>query len=95
MSNKVHVVQTNAKEETFWDKLKSHLPTLGRSVAIFILVLNIIIPGLGTAFLCCIGGTCKTEHLIIGLIQFCTAFCLVGWLWSIMWGLIILMKSNN
>ncbi len=85
----------NIREESTWERLKNHLPVLSKTVAIILLVFNIFIPGLGTACLCCIGGDFKVEHLGIGLLQFLLSVCIIGWLWSITWGIILLIKSKD
>lgn len=91
----VVVHDNNNNNQSWWEKTKNHLPTLSRGLAIFILVLNIIVPGLGTACLSCIGGSCKTEHLIIAVLQFVLAWIVIGWIWSILWGLLLLMKASK
>ena len=51
-------------------------------------------PGFGTFCLICLGGgDFWVEHLMIGLIQlFCTPF-MIGWIWSLAWGIHTVRKS--
>ena len=34
-------------------------------------------------------------HFFVGLIQFITAFAVIGWIWSIAWGLIIFLNPER
>ena len=62
--------------------------------------LNIFIPGIGTIAAACIGewdegkGGNKTQ-LVIGFLQLLTSVYLIGWLCSIYWGYLILIKSQG
>ncbi len=88
-------MQTAATAGGYYSQMKNHLPVLSKSIAIVILVINCIFPGIGTMLLSCIGGQFKKEHLIVGLLQMVLAICVIGWIWSILWGVILIMKSNN
>ena len=56
-------------------------------------LLNVFFPGVGT-FLCSLWGEpCSKTQAIIGVLQFCTTFWLVGWLWSVIWSFLILKNS--
>ena len=82
-------------QESFYSKLKNHLPVLHKTVAIIILVFNIFIPGLGTMFLACMAGDFKKEHVFVGLAQMLFSVCVIGWVWSVLWGIILVMKSTK
>ena len=84
----------NQPNENIYTRLKNHLPELNKVLAIVILVLNIFFPGVGTMCLYCIAGF-KTEYLWVGLIQLVTALCVVGWIWSVLWGVILVTKSKQ
>lgn len=93
--------------------MKAALPALPICLAYFCLVMNVIIPGLGTIFagLFCVcfgkprfsqmdGAKPRIGSLVINTIvgfaqAFCVIFCLVGWGWSIWWGLIILKTARE
>lgn len=72
------------------------IPYLDSTTALIILILNIIIPGLGTMLVGCLGRNANcVAWFLIGLAQdFLTAVC-VGWIWSILTGLAIYKKSNE
>ena len=72
-----------------------HIPILAHSTSVVILIINIFLPGFGTFFLICLGGgDYWVEHLMIGLIQlFCAPFVL-GWIWSVIWGIETVRKSS-
>ena len=57
---------------------------LDKPTAIVVLVLNVLLPGWGTVFA---GIICSPKlaknNLVIGTIQYFTAFLLIGWVWSI------------
>jgi TM2 domain-containing membrane protein YozV len=84
-----------SQNESIYARLKNHLPVLHKTVAIIILIFNIFFPGVGTMMLSCIGGTFKIEHVWIGLVQFFTSICVFGWVWSVLWGIILVMKSKE
>lgn len=83
------------QRESIYVKLKNHLPILHKTVAIIILIFNIFFPGSGTMMLSCIGGSFKIEHVWVGLIQFITSIFVFGWVWSVLWGIILVMKSKQ
>jgi hypothetical protein len=78
-----------------WQKYKNMIPTTSKCMAIILLVLNVIWPGLGTAIMGCLSPNFLVENLVIALLQFLLLFCLIGWFWSIMWGVFCLMKSTD
>lgn len=73
------------------------VPVMPVSVAVIFCLLNVITPGIGTL---CAGFTvlcgCPTEHdnrpkalfynIIAAILQLVTAPIVIGWVWSIMWG---------
>lgn len=78
-----------------FDQLKNNIPSMNVVLAIVILCINICLPGIGTiCFICLGGGANWTEHLIVGLLQFVLTFLLIGWVWSICWGVFAVMKSS-
>ena len=66
------------------------------TMAIVCLLLNIFIcPGLGTMVHACMGHDAG-QGIIYGLLQFLTTpFFLVGWIWSIVYGVKIVQKSGH
>ncbi|XP_067682900.1 uncharacterized protein [Haliotis asinina] len=80
--------------------LRDSIPAMSKPVAVFCLVLNIFIPGMGTfisgvSVLCCSevrpkGASRRNVVWVnagVALLQFLTTFLfLLGWIWSITWG---------
>ncbi|CAG7671411.1 unnamed protein product [Allacma fusca] len=77
--------------------LRKAVPTLPLCIAILLCFVNTFLPGVGTligaaSLLCC--GKCRHEHaftgikygVIAGLIQMLLAFLVVGWIYSIIYG---------
>jgi len=81
--------------ESTWEKYKNMIPTTSKCTSIILLVLNIIWPGLGTAVMGCMVPEFLVPNLIIALLQFVLTICVVGWVWSIIWGVFCLMKSKE
>ena len=74
------------------------IPKCSQVLGIIALLINIFfIPGLGTMLAALVheeGGGMRQCTLIIGLIQFFTAGCLIGWIWAIWWGFLIFQKAK-
>lgn len=87
-----HVIVVH-ESEPFWSK--SLLPIVNPFLAVIILILNIVCPGIGTMCLACLGPSCRGEHILVGLLQMILTVFLIGWIWSIMWGIFLVMKSRN
>ena len=76
-----------------WE-LVSNVPYVSKPVAIVSAVLNLLIPGFGTMIAACASSdTVSKTQLVMALIQFLTAFVLVGWILSIYWGYLIVIKA--
>ncbi|XP_043215704.1 protein stum-like [Amphibalanus amphitrite] len=89
------------------------IPVLPRSAAYLCLLLNIFLPGLGTAasglLVHCMGRTrysvettkqdrwaSTCTNLVVALMQLYTlTFCLVGWFWSVGWGVIMVTVADQ
>jgi TM2 domain-containing membrane protein YozV len=63
-------------------------------MGIVCLVLNIFFPGIGTMVNGCLGVHCSTG-IIYGILQLLTAPLLIGWIWSIIYGIKILQLSGK
>lgn len=77
-----------------FEEIKGHIPSLSMVLAIVILILNIILPGIGTLCFCCLDKGNLVEHLVIGLLQFFLCWTIVAWVWSICWGVFVVMKAK-
>jgi hypothetical protein len=75
-------------------ELQDKLPKVDKCMGIVLLIINCVFPGVGTMICACIGGHFVSENLIVGLIQFLTCACIIGWIWSIWWGVVIFQKSD-
>lgn len=76
----------------------NRVPILDTGVAIIILVINILFPGLGTMIVGCIGGgsTNCFAWFCIGFLQlFLFPVFLIGWIWSIMTGIMVVSRSGS
>ena len=70
------------------------IPKVSQPVAIVCAVFNLLLPGWGTWIMACASDeTVPKTQQVIGLIQFLTAAFLIGWVWSIYWGYLIVMKA--
>lgn len=78
-----------------WARWQSEVPGTNIAVAIIILILCILWPGLGTVIMMFITNfSYVVDHLIVALLQFFTACIVIGWIWSIYWGILCIMKSG-
>jgi hypothetical protein len=77
-----------------FESWKADIPSLSKGLAIFILVLNIVIPPFGTLVLACVGSEFKGSQIIVAILQLLTMSFLIGWIWAIWWGIITVEKSN-
>ena len=73
---------------------KDAVVKLDKTLAIVCLVLNIILPGVGTMISACTGSDFNATALIYGVLQLLTAWLIVGWIWSIVHGIWLVDKSS-
>lgn len=76
------------------EEIQGEIPSTTQVTAIILLIINIFFPGWGTIIMSFIGGF-KVKTLIVGILQFLTAFIIIGWIWSIWWGILCLQKSSG
>ena len=59
------------------------------TAAMVILILNIVFPGFGTLISSCLDRNgCNCSAVCLSFLQaFTIPLCLLGWVWSIMWGI--------
>lgn len=80
----------------YFNSFKNHIPFLSTPVAITILIINCLLPGVGTlCFIFLSNYSHWKEHLLIGISQLLTTVFIVGWVWSICWGVFAVLKSKN
>ena len=77
--------------------IAANVPRLEGPWPYVVAVLSVVLPGSGTMLAACVGYTRYFNkcQLFLGLLQMLTALYIIGWLWSIWWGLKILHKSLN
>ena len=89
------VFQINDTDLRVWELLIA-VPVLSNVWAYVCLVLNILLPGMGTILCSCLGdANMNKTQLGCGIVQFLTAPFIVGWLASIYWGILIVKKSKG
>mmetsp|Transcript_25619 Transcript_25619/g.24913 ORF Transcript_25619/g.24913 Transcript_25619/m.24913 type:complete len:80 (+) Transcript_25619:2-241(+) len=66
---------------------------MDQSMAIVCLVLNILIPGIGTMINACYHEK-PAAGVCYGILQLLTCWIIVGWIWAIVYGVKIMEKAN-
>ena len=91
---KSNMVKYRREDAELWD-LMTAVPRLGSVWPYVCFVLNIILPGTGTMLMSCLGypGAWSKTQLTIGVVQMLTAPYIIGWIFSIYWGWLILKKG--
>ena len=64
-----------------------------QNLAILLLFLNVVFPGLGTVISACIGPKCNCMAFICAILQMVTCWICIGWCWSIAHGVAIYKKT--
>lgn len=77
---------------------QADIPATKSPIGILCFIINLLCwPGLGTMIAALVheeGGGMRQCTLIIGIIQWFTAGCLIGWIWAIWWGWLIFQKQK-
>ncbi|CDW91067.1 UNKNOWN [Stylonychia lemnae] len=71
------------------------ITSTGSGLAVICLLFNIFIPGFGTMINACAGTQYVGKGICYGILQFLLAPLLIGWIWSIIYGIKILQASGN
>ena len=92
MQQKVIKVGDNDKE--IW-RLISDVPKLNKVLAVVFAIINLILPGFGTMFAACFTQEQEVSkaQIAIGFIQLFTSAIIIGWIWSIYWGYLMVTKA--
>jgi hypothetical protein len=77
------------------DLLVGNVPKTTVKQSILILIMNIIIPGSGTILLGIISDPRNDNLIKTGVLQFISAIFVVGWIWSIWWGIELVKKAKD
>ena len=77
-----------------FEKWQASIPKIGGELmSVLLWWINVMMPGFGTMASSCLGdSTVIMDQVIVGILQWLTAGCIVGWLWSIWWGALIYKK---
>ena len=74
---------------------KEYVVKLPENLALVLLIINIIFPGVGTMVSGCAGDKVECNVILIGLLQLVTAPLIVGWVWSIFHGVWLWQKAKG
>ena len=77
------------------DSLKDHISPVQSPWSLVQLVLNIVFPGTGTLLNSCMAPKFNATTFIVGVLQIILAYVIIGWVWSIWWGILIVEKSKD
>mmetsp|Transcript_19138 Transcript_19138/g.21664 ORF Transcript_19138/g.21664 Transcript_19138/m.21664 type:complete len:170 (-) Transcript_19138:44-553(-) len=91
------VSQVNEDDRIVWNILRK-VPYVDIPLRYVAVVLNIILPGVGTMLAACLadgGKTFSHTQLWFGVVQFMTAPFIVGYFLSWYWAYLILMRSHD
>lgn len=77
----------------FWSESKAEIPATTTLPALILLILNIFAPPIGTLIMSFMGGF-KVKTLLVFFLQILLFPILIGYIWSIYWGIIVLQKSK-
>ena len=83
------------QDAELWE-IMADVPLMTGVMPYIIFLLNVVLPGSGTMLAACVGYShswSKTQ-LFVGCLQMMTAIFIIGWLWSIWWGIKIIAKSR-
>ena len=77
------------------DSWVASVPSMDKTMALVMLIINIFFPGFGTIIGALVGKTSEVGlQIVIGIIQLLTAWLLIGWIWAIWWGIIMVQKAG-
>lgn len=87
------VLAVDAKDAEVW-KLITDVPHVSSPMHVIILIINCIIPGLGTMIVSCYTEKWSKTLFTIGVFQLFLAYILIGWAFSIYWGWLVFKKAS-
>ena len=91
---KTRMMLASDADKELWSIVED-VPRLTAAWPYLTLILNVILPGIGTMIIACVGyqGPWSKTQLTVGILQSLTSVFLIGWIWSIWWGVKIVRKS--
>jgi hypothetical protein len=90
--NKQPIVYTQTRTRIKTVNEKHLCPSVPKALAVIILLLNIILPGVGTIIVGCHSNE-PAYYVLTGLAQLCLAIIVFGWIWAILTGMQVLAHS--
>ena len=76
-------------------KLKDELTPMKSPMGVILFIVNIILPGIGTIINSFMGSKFNSTNCIVGLVQLLTCIIIIGWIWSIWWGIVMLQSEKK
>jgi hypothetical protein len=70
-------------------------PSLDIGIAVVILIINIIFPGVGTMIAGCVSGHNVGTFICMGIAQIFLSISIFGWIWAIFTGVMIMSHSKK
>jgi hypothetical protein len=83
----INAYEKKEKNEFSFKYFMQTIPILPFNLALMILLCNICFPSLGTFYMACIGNKPKKIQIIVGIIQLFLTPLIIGYIWSIFWGI--------
>lgn len=78
-----------------FSNLLTKIKPTGPILSFFLFLLNVFLPGVGTMVNQCVGvGPFQWKGFLVGLAQLLLSPLLVGWFWSIWWGVEMMKRSG-
>ncbi|KAL0490844.1 stum [Acrasis kona] len=73
------------------------IPKLGSPLHVICMMLNIFLPGIGTLVAACYSKneSKKKWNFIFGVLQLLLSVVLIGWMWSVIWGVLIFIRNRG
>ena len=82
------------KDKRVWQLCKT-VPKVTSPWQYVAFLMNLFFPGTGTLLASCWAAPCSKSQAVIGVLQFITTMYIVGWLWSVVWGCLIVSTAND
>ena len=88
------VVKIDDQDKRVFEIAKD-VPKTHKVVAVLCFIINFVLPGFGTMLASCLtqAQTVPKTQLAIGFMQFLTSYVIIGWILSILWGWLIILKA--
>ena len=86
----------NEADKELW-MIVSNVPLLTGPWPYICAILNVVLPGSGTMLAACIteSTSWSKTQIFVGILQMLTAIYLIGWIWSIYWAYLLVLKAHT